>query len=75
MLAIKAVPAAPSILRLLIAMSSSPSCFKSCVNIAIYGMFHKIAISEQPVHHSHASINARDTQRLKKPQSPSKWEA
>jgi len=38
-------------------------------------MFHKIAISEQPVHHSHASINAHDKQRLKKPQSPSKWEA
>jgi len=38
-------------------------------------MFHKIAISEQPVHHSRASINAHDKQRLKKPQSPSKWEA
>ncbi len=49
-----AVPAAPSILRLLIAMLLSPSRFKSCLNITICDMFHKIAISEQAVHHSHA---------------------
>ncbi len=56
-----AVPAAPRILRLLIVMPVSPPCFKSCLNITIWDMFHKITISEQAVHHSHAFYTKHTT--------------